>query len=107
MTGQIDDISSELGSLKAQVSEAARQRDAQFRKLDKISDQLVKLSGQIELIAGQTSAIKKELDEDIKPAVAEFKNLKAKGLGVIGLIALLASGVGTMFSKFISVFHAS
>jgi chromosome segregation ATPase len=99
MPGEIDQFSAELGRLRAQAEEAERQRGAQFRKLDTISDQVAKVAGQIELIASQIASVKKELEDDIKPAVQDFKSLKSKGLGVIGVVALLGSGAGAIIQK--------
>lgn len=97
---EIDDISMEIGQLKAQVAEGNRQREAQFRKLDGIVDKLNEISGQVKLVADQVSTIKKEMEDDIKPAVSEWKTMKAKGVGALAVIGVLSSGIGAGLFKF-------
>ena len=98
----VDRISQILGALQAEVQENQRQHHASFKKLDAIEEKINKLAGAIELIALEQRNIKKEIDDDIKPAVQDFKNLKNKGLGIIAFIGLMGSGTGAALAKWFS-----
>lgn len=106
MTGDIDEISAALGSLKAQVTEGNRQREAQFKKLDTISTQLIEVIGQVRLVADQVTTLKMEIETDIKPAVSDFKSMKAKGVGVLAFVAFMASGAGAFLQKMFANFQS-
>ena len=104
---ELDEISAAIGSLRTQAAETTRKQEATFRKLDKISEQVSELTGQIRLVVEQVSEIKKELDEEIRPPVQDYKSLKAKGLGVLAFVAILASGTGAGIIKVSSFLGSS
>ena len=78
----IDDVSQTLGELVASVRTLTKQTGDQWEKLDEIEKTLAKVEALADDIA------------EMKPAVDEFKALKQRGLGVLGMIGLLASGAG-------------
>ena len=88
-----------LGQLVAQGDELARQMEAAFRKLDAITTQYHEING----VAGkaldlsmQTSLL---IKQEIQPVLTDYKNLKAKGAGVLGAVAVLGGGVATVAQK--------
>jgi hypothetical protein len=78
----IDDVSKTLGELVASVHSLTNQTRDQWEKLEEIERHAAKWEG----VADDIS--------EMKPAVDEFKALKQRGLGVLGMIGLLASGAG-------------
>jgi predicted nucleic acid-binding Zn-ribbon protein len=104
MTDDIHDISKVIGKLEAENTESQRQRDAMFKKLDRISDDITKLRGAVEMLAKEHADTATKVNDQIMPTVTEFQNLKQRGLGVIGFIALLGGGLGasilSMWQKF-------
>lgn len=95
----LDELSVSIGSLQAQVAESDRQRKAQFQKLDQIQEKLTEVSGQIKMLADQVSTVRKEMEEDIRPAVNDWRSTKTKGLAVLGFIALMGSGAGAAINQ--------
>ncbi len=105
----LDQLSRLLGRIEADMAEAARQRDALFKKLDNMETMMHEQNGASKLIAAQVAELAKDhvalvemIDEEIKPVVDDYKALKNKGLGVIGLIGLVSSGGGALLMKWLS-----
>lgn len=94
MTDDLHDISVVIGRLEAENNEAQRQRDAMFKKLDRISDDITKLRGAVEMLAKDHASTAKKVHEDIMPTINEVRNLKQRGMGIIAFIGLVGSGIG-------------
>lgn len=94
MTDDLHDVSLSIGQLKAENTESQRQRDAMFKKLDRISDDITKLRGAVEMLAKDHASTAQKVHEDIMPTIIEFRNLKQRGMGIIAFIGLIGSGIG-------------
>ena len=103
MTDDLHDISVVIGRLEAENIEAQRQRDALFKKLDRIADDITKLRGAVEMLARDNAETARKVNDEIMPTVKELRNLKQQGLGVIAFIGLIASAGGagllTLYQK--------
>lgn len=97
--GDLDDTSLLLGELKSELREAARQRDAMFRKLDVLQTQLSELAGALKLVAEKGMGLEKVINEELKPQIENFKELKNRGYGVIAVIGLISAGLGGFISS--------
>ena len=97
---ELDALSEIVGTLRAEVKENRRQHDASFKKLDGIENKLTELSGQLKLLAESHSDLKLQVNEEIKPTIADYKAMKNRGMGVIAFVGLLGSGVGAGIFKF-------
>ena len=84
---ELDALSEIIGTLRAEVKENRRQHDASFKKLDGIENKLTELSGQLKLLAESHSDLKLQVNEEIKPTIADYKAMKNRGMGVIALSA--------------------
>jgi chromosome segregation ATPase len=108
MADDLDQLSRLLGRIEADMAEGARQRDALFKKLDNIETIMHEQNGAAKLLAAQVAELAKDqidlvkrIDEQISPAVEDFKSLKNKGLGVIAFIGLASSGGGAFLVKWL------
>ena len=103
MTDDLHDISVVIGRLEAENIEAQRQRDALFKKLDRIADDITRLRGAVEMLARDSAETARKVNDEIMPTDTEFRNLKQQGLGVIAFIGLIASAGGagllTLYQK--------
>ena len=78
----IDDTSQMLGELISSVRTLNKSTNDIWEKLDEIEKALVTVSANERAIA------------EMKPHVDEFRILKQRGLGVLGMIGLIASSAG-------------
>lgn len=106
MADDLDQLSRLLGRIESDMAEGARQREALFKKLDGIETMMHEQNGAARVLAAQVAELAKDhvdlvkmIDEDIKPTVEDYKGLKNKGLGMIGLIGILSSGGGAALMK--------
>jgi hypothetical protein len=89
----------DIGRLLADAEENKRQRDAMFNKMDAMQKALNELCGQVKLILARHDTLVKEFEEDVKPVIADYSRLKARGLGIIAGIGLVAGTGGSFLSK--------
>jgi hypothetical protein len=101
-----NDINRLLGHLQAQAEETTRQLAALFKKLDDLGAAAHADRGRIELLTSQLAGAHARIAA-MEPAVADYKSLKLKGLGVLGVIALLGSGAGVGLSKVLHLFSGA
>ena len=92
-----------LGRLQAQAEETTRQLTALFKAIDGLRKDFHEQSGAVRTLAGETATQANRISA-MEPAVADYKSLKLKGLGVLGVIALLGSGAGVGLSKLLHLF---
>ena len=78
----IDDTSQMLGELISSVRTLNKSTNDIWEKLDEMEKTLAKVSANERAIA------------EMKPHVDEFRILKQRGLGVLGMIGLIASSAG-------------
>lgn len=92
-----------LGRLQAQAEETTRQLTALFKSIDAMRRDFHEQSGAVRTLTGDHIALIGRVSA-MEPAVADYKALKLKGLGVLGVIALLGSGAGVGLSKLFHLF---
>jgi hypothetical protein len=102
MSGDLDQISLQIGRIQSVLEEGTRQRDAMFRKLDTMADRLSEVGGRVAMVADGHANLKAKIDGQIIPAIDDMKSLKAKGLGVLAAIGLLAGGAGSGITKILA-----
>lgn len=78
----LDQISAAIGRLQEAQANAARQRERMFEKLDGIAAQTAEIP-----------ALARRIGE-IEPHVEDYKRLKQRGVGILGLIAMGGSLLG-------------
>ena len=78
----LDQISAAIGRLQEAQENAERQRERMFEKLDSIAVQTAELP-----------ALARRIGE-MEPHVEDYKRLKQRGVGVLGLIAVAGSLLG-------------
>lgn len=91
-----------LGRLQAQAEETTRQLAALFRCIDALRREVHEQAGAVRNLGSEHAALAARIAA-IEPAVADYKALKLKGLGVLGIIALLGSGAGVGLTKLLQL----
>ncbi|MEP3245111.1 MAG: DUF1515 family protein [Sneathiella sp.] len=91
----LDQISLEIGKLRADNDEAKSQRRDMSEKLEK-------LNTAINLLVPMAKEI-----ENIKPQINDYKKMKNRGIGILIGVALAAGSSGAILTKFLQSFTAS
>lgn len=94
--GEIDQISKQLGILIGTEKENSRQLDAIWKKLDAISKEQQETNGLSKEALRLATENERRMHEDIKPAVDDYKTLKAKGLGALAMAGMIGGGLSTV-----------
>lgn len=99
-------ITKELGGLSAQAKENSRKFETLFDKIDALTDELresraeaSRAIAKAEAMEDHLARLEERVNDEIQPAVDEFKALKNRGLGVLGGIGLMSGGVGAALVK--------
>ncbi len=87
-----------LGRLQAQAEETTRQLTALFKCIDALRREVHEQAGAVRTLTSEHASLAARIAA-IEPAVADYQALKLKGLGVLGIIALLGSGAGVGLTK--------
>lgn len=100
MTRAFDDADTvlALGRLQAQAEETTRQLTALFKSIDAMRRDFHEQAGAVRTLTSNHADLANRIAA-IEPTVADYKALKLKGLGVLGMIALIGSGAGVGISK--------
>jgi len=93
-----NDTTLALGRLQAQAEETTRQLTALFKAIDAVRRDIHEQAGSVRALTTEHAAMAARMAA-VEPAVADYKALKLKGLGVLGMIALLGSGAGVGITK--------
>lgn len=89
----------QLGKILAQGDEQDRKITAVFVLLDKIRQEQAETSGIAKEALRLSTETSVYLKANITPHVEDYRNLKAKGLGVLGVIAIMGGGAATVAGK--------
>jgi len=95
----LDEISMMLGRIANQNDEHARQLNALFAQLDALKREHIEIAGVAKEAIRQSIETTRVLREEIKPVTDDFRNLKAKGVGVLGVVAIMGSVAGVVLDK--------
>lgn len=98
----LNDIYSRLGSVEATNNEILRQLTALFKKLDVQQSSIHELSGVAKEASRIAALNEKKMKDDIEPIIDDYKKLKNRGLGAIGLVGIMASAAGAWSSRYLS-----
>lgn len=101
--GALHEVSMMIGELKADMAEGHRQRDAMFKKLDIIADNVQQSIGQQAIVAADVDELKKKLAA-IQPTIDEMKTLKQRGIGALAVIGIGAGSISAAITKLVSTF---
>ena len=80
----IDDISEKIGELTTAVEMLRSQTEEQWDILKGISELTAKID-----------AVQEDVDE-MKPYVDDYRKLKQRGIGVLGVVGLMGGGLGAI-----------
>lgn len=95
----LNDVYNRLGKLEASTDEVLRQLRALFAKLDQQRKDMHEIGGVAKEAVRQATQNKEAIEKDLRPTIDDYKALKNRGLGVIAIIGLLASGAGVIATK--------
>lgn len=95
---QGDDFALALGRLQSQSEETTRQLIALFKAIDAMRRDFHEQAGAVRALTTEHAALAARIGA-VEPIAADYKALKLKGLGVLGMIALLGSGAGVGLTK--------
>lgn len=87
-----------LGRLQAQAEETTRQLTALFKAIDAMRREIHEQAGAVRTLTSEHAALASRIGA-VEPIAADYKALKLKGLGVLGMIALIGSGAGVGLTK--------
>jgi len=95
----LDEISMMLGRIANQNDEHARQLTALFNQLDGLKREHIEIAGVAKEAIRQSTETTRILREEIRPHIDDYRSLKAKGIGVLGVVALMGSAAGVVLDK--------
>ncbi len=95
MSGELDQISMQIGRILSTQEEANRVREALFRKIDSLADNMTEVKGVIKAVSDGHSELKAKIDGKVMPAIEDMKLGKAKMTGFAAAVGLLAGAAGT------------
>lgn len=98
MTGEREQ-GMQLGRIVAQGDEHTRQLTALFRVVDDIRREQSETSGVAKEALRLATSTALELQKEVVPHIEDYKGLKAKGFGVLGVIAILGGGAATIIAR--------
>lgn len=98
MTGEREQ-GMQFGKILAQGDEHGRQLTAMFNKMDKLQSELSETAGVAKEALRLATETNVQIKTNIAPHVDDYRNLKAKGLGVLGVIALMGGGAAAGIGK--------
>lgn len=103
--GDLDEISLTLGKLLNGQEEAVRKQEAIFRNIDEIKGAMSEIKGSVATVTAGHTALKVDVDENVKPHIEDFKKTKQRGIGLMAGVGLGggASGatIATLLGKWI------
>ena len=102
----IDEVSKLLGILTAQNDQSAQQMVSLMQKFDNMQQDVQDIKQIAKEALDKAEQLEERLDEDIEPDVQDYKKLKQRGIGVLGIIGIgsgaAGAGLREVLSKFIS-----
>ena len=95
----LDEISMMLGRIANQNDEHTRQLSALFHQLDGLKREHAEIAGVAKEAIRQSAETSRVIREEIRPYIDDFRNLKAKGAGVLAVIAVLGGGAAMAIER--------
>lgn len=90
----LDELSLKLGTMQSDISHI---RD----NTERINGKVVEAHEKVINVEQSTKSAHKRID-DIKPHVEDYKRIKQKGLGAVGVIGLIFGLIGSGLAKILS-----
>jgi uncharacterized protein YoxC len=88
MSGQLDQISSEIGGLKANLEYAKHQNESILAKLDKMEDKLARLAD-----------VERKI-QAMEPILQDYQSFRQRALGVGAAFSIFFTTLGVVVSWF-------
>ncbi len=102
MSDNLDQISLQIGRIQSTLEEGTRQREALFRKLDLLGDNMSEVKGAVRSVSERHDALKSKVDAQVMPAIEDMKAMKSRGLGIMAGVALAAGGASAGVTKLVA-----
>lgn len=99
MSGELHDVSLQIGRLLEAQEESSRGRAAMSGKLDDVHSAVHELTSMMKDFARNHDELKRQVQEEVVPVVKEFMDLKTKGTGIMIGVGLAAGGMGAGLTK--------
>lgn len=96
---ELSEIFAALGRLEEQGDESQRQRRRLFKKVDDMQDGLAGLGASVGGMEPRIAALEHAQDNEIKPAMEDYKRTKAKGAGLLLGVGLGGGALGAHVDK--------
>jgi len=109
MTGELHEVSAQIGRQSGQIDELLRQTQGIFRKLDETRDAVVTASAKAEMglaiLRQDHEALHAKVHQDIAPKVAEHDSAfkQGKGMATLGRVLWVvfgASGAAALLAQY-------
>lgn len=102
----LDEISLTLGKLLNGQEEAVRKQEAIFKRIEDINGAMSEVKGSVATVTASHTALKADVEENLKPHIEDYKRNKARGIGILAGLgigggmggATLANYLGKWFS---------
>ena len=97
----LDEISLTLGKLLQAQQDHAKKTEGLFRVTEEIKEGQAEVKGSVATLTAAHNALKKEIDDDIKPQVEDYKKNKQRGIGILAALGVGSGGVGAALASII------
>lgn len=102
MSGDIDEVSRLLGKLVTEAESNNRQLSALFTKFDSMQreyHEVLRIASEALRIANENKerqlqieeALVKDIEENIKPTLEDYKRLKQRGIGIVTILSFIVA----------------
>jgi len=92
VTDADDNLQRSLGRIMSQNEEHARQLSALFVQMDSLKRENAEIAGIAKEAIRQGIENARMVRDEIKPVTDDYKNMKAKGYGVLSVVAIIGGG---------------
>jgi hypothetical protein len=104
VSGELHDVSLQIGRLLESQEESSRGRVAMSNKIDDVHSAVHELTSMMKDFSRNHDDLKRQVQDEIVPVVREFVDLKSKGAGIMIGVGLAAGGVGAGLTKVLHYF---
>ncbi len=104
MSGELHDVSLQIGRLLEAQEESTRGRAAMAGKIDDVHSAVHELTAMMKDFARNHEELREKVEKEVVPVVKEFSELKTKGTGIMIGVGLAAGGMGAGLTKVLQYF---
>lgn len=98
----LDEISLTLGKLLNGQEEAVRKQEAIFRNIDEIKSSMSEVKGSVATVTAGHTALKTDVDENLKPHIEDYKKNKQRGLGIMAGLGIGGGAGGATIANYVA-----